>query len=157
MVRIRPAVSDEAAALSGLALRSKGYWGYDADFLEACRAELTISPDQLASDRIYLLEEGDRIVGFYGLRDLGVAADLSYFFVEPAAIGRGYGKRLWRHAVDTARQLGFRDLRIEADPNAEPFYRAMGAEQIGAIPSPVQAGRLLPLLRYSLAPAGDPA
>ena len=43
---------DEAAALSGLALRSKGYWGYDAAFLDACRAELTLTPDQAAAARV---------------------------------------------------------------------------------------------------------
>jgi hypothetical protein len=41
-VRIRPARPDEAGAISALALRSKGHWGYDAAFLAACRENLTI-------------------------------------------------------------------------------------------------------------------
>ncbi|MEE8490728.1 MAG: hypothetical protein V3S60_03740 [Acidimicrobiia bacterium] len=38
MISIRPARRDELDLLSDLALRSKGFWGYDDDFLEACRA-----------------------------------------------------------------------------------------------------------------------
>jgi hypothetical protein len=44
-VLIRPARPDECELLSELALRSKGCWGYDAEFLEACRAELTLVPE----------------------------------------------------------------------------------------------------------------
>ena len=40
---VRHARPDEAAAISDLALRSKGHWGYSAEFLEACRDELTVS------------------------------------------------------------------------------------------------------------------
>ncbi|WP_245700178.1 hypothetical protein [Geodermatophilus siccatus] len=42
----RPAVPNEADALSRLALRSKGHWGYDEEFLAACRVELTLQPEQ---------------------------------------------------------------------------------------------------------------
>ena len=41
---VRPAVPAEAGEISAMALRSKGHWGYDAAFLEACRADLTIDP-----------------------------------------------------------------------------------------------------------------
>jgi GNAT superfamily N-acetyltransferase len=71
-------------------------------------------------------------------------------FVEPWAIGRGYGKRLWRHAVEVARTLGCRRLRIESDPFAEAFYHAMGAERIGEAPSEAIPGRMIPLLTYWL-------
>ena len=37
---IRPARPEEAGAISALALRSKGHWGYDPAFLEACREDL---------------------------------------------------------------------------------------------------------------------
>lgn len=39
---------------------------------------------------------------------------------------------------------------IDADPNAEPFYRAMGAVRIGATPSGSIPGRELPLLEFTL-------
>src|SRR5262245_19871757 len=48
------------------------------------------------------------------------------------------------------RRLGFTDLVIESDRFAEPFYLAMGAERIGATPSPVDGARL-PILKIDLA------
>lgn len=149
---IRPARPREARLLSDLALRSKSHWGYTADFLEACRAELTISADYIAASPVFVLEEGERIAGFYGLREQGGELELLYLFVEPEAINRGYGKQLWAHAVETATRLGFQKISIESDPYAESFYRAMGARRIGEVLSSVQAGRTLPLLEFLLDP-----
>ena len=149
---IRPARPDEAGLLSDLALRSKSHWGYPADFLEACRAQLTLSVDYIAASPVFVLEEGGRIVGFYGLRKHECDVEMLYLFVEPSAINRGYGKRLWEHAVETATKLGFRKILIESDPYAEAFYRAMGARRIGEAPSSVQAGRTLPLMEFPLDP-----
>jgi N-acetylglutamate synthase-like GNAT family acetyltransferase len=81
---------------------------------------------------------------------------LMHLFVEPAAIGGGRGKRLWQHAVETARQLGFQEIIIGSDPQAEAFYKAMGARRVGEVASIVRAGRMLPLLRFTL-PLSSPA
>jgi len=75
---------------------------------------------------------------------------LEDLFIEPGAIGKGYGKQLWQYAVKTAKQLGFRQMVLESDPNAEAFYRAMGAKRVGEVPSSVVEGRMLPLMRISL-------
>ena len=37
-------------------------------------------------------------------------------------------------AIATARELGATVLTVDSDPHAEEFYRAMGAEVIGAGP-----------------------
>jgi GNAT superfamily N-acetyltransferase len=145
---IRRALPSESALLSALALRSKAHWGYDAEFLEACREALRVTPDYVERAPVFVAEEGARVVGFYGLGEKDGDADLLFFFVEPDAIGRRHGKRLWRHAVTTARSLGYRRLRIESDPYAEGFYLAMGAVRVGEAPSDAVAGRLLPLLRF---------
>jgi GNAT superfamily N-acetyltransferase len=148
---IRPAKTGEASLLTGLALRSKGHWGYDAEFLEDCRVDLTITPEYVASHPIFVIEEKGSIVGFYSLEEQSVDdVELMHLFVEPAAIGGGYGKRLWAHAVETARQLGFQELVIGSDPQAEAFYKAMGARRVGEVASIVRAGRMLPLLRFTL-------
>lgn len=149
---IRPARAHEAAFLSDLALRSKGHWGYPADFLEVCRAELTISEEYITAAPVFVLEDGARIAGFYGLRAEGSELELLYLFVEPSMMNRGYGKRLWAHAVEVAAKLGFQKITIESDPYAEAFYRAMGARRIGETPSGVQAGRSLPVLEFPVEP-----
>jgi hypothetical protein len=68
-------------------------------------------------------------------------------------MGRGIGRRLWEHAVGTARDAGFTALRVEADPHAEGFYLTMGARRIGEAPSGSVPDRALPLLVFPV-PAG---
>jgi GNAT superfamily N-acetyltransferase len=148
---LRRARPEEADLLSDLALRSKSLWGYPTDFLEACRAELTLSADYIRASPVFVLEEEERVVvGFYGLREQGSELELLYLFVEPSATNRGYGKRLWNHAVSMAATLGFRNIKIESDPYAEAFYQAMGARRIGDIASSLQAGRTLPLMEFPI-------
>jgi GNAT superfamily N-acetyltransferase len=148
---LRPARPDEAVVLSELALRSKAHWGYDEAFLEACRPELTLRPDDLAEQRATVARVGDRVVGFYTLAGQAPEGELACLFVEPDHIGTGVGRRLWQHAVDTARALGFQRLTIESDPYAEDFYLRMGAVRIGSIPSGSIAGRELPRMAYRVA------
>ncbi len=146
---IRPARPEEAEILTELAIRSKGHWGYDAAFLAACRAELTFSAEDLSNALSFVVDGPDGPAGFYRLlvRDDGMG-ELDDLFVDPAAIGRGVGKRLWEHAVAQAAALGCKELTIQSDPFAEGFYRAMGAERIGELESGSVPGRRLPLLRY---------
>ena len=147
---IRRARPPEADRLSALAFRSKAYWGYDVDFMETCRADLTVLADDLLTELVYVLDLQDQLMGFYRLRVQDNTVMLSDLFVEPQAIGHGYGKQLWRHAVATATDLGGEVLDLQSDPQAEGFYRAMGAQRVGESPSTVFPGRLLPLMRYSL-------
>ncbi|AWL88449.1 MULTISPECIES: GNAT family N-acetyltransferase [Streptomyces] len=149
-MRIRAGEAAEAAVLTDLALRSKGHWEYDAEFLAACREELTMRPAEVAARRTAVAEEGGRILGFTTLDGEPPEGALGMMFVEPDTIGRGVGRRLFAHTMDEARRLGFTRLTIDADPNAEPFYRTMGAVRIGATPSGSIPGRELPLLEIVL-------
>jgi GNAT superfamily N-acetyltransferase len=153
----RPARADEASLLGEVALRSKGHWGYDEDFLEACSAELTFRPADVAARRIVVAEGAVGVFGFYSIDGRPPSGELGNLWVVPEQIGTGLGRELWQHAMATAGRAGFTSLRIEADPNAEGFYRAMGAEQIGEVPSGSVPGRSLPLLLVTLpAACGDP-
>jgi len=50
-----------------------------------------------------------------------------------------------------ARNLGFRELEIESDPNAEGFYQRMGAQRVGtSIKDVAGHKRELPVLIYEL-------
>jgi len=149
-VAMRPGRDDEAELLSDLALRSKGYWGYDQAFLEACRDELTLTPAEVRAKRTIVAERGGRVVGFYTLAGDPPVAGLDHLFVEPAEVGTGVGRALWGHAVAAAQSLGFTRVEIEADPDAEAFYLAMGARRRGTVPSGSIPGRLLPRLEYEL-------
>jgi GNAT superfamily N-acetyltransferase len=146
----RDARADEAARLSEIDLRSKGHWGYSAEFLEACRAELTFHPQDVATLRIVVADSPAGPVGFYSIDGQPPHGELGNLWVIPERIGTGLGRRLWQHAVATAARAGCTSLRIEADPHAVGFYRAMGALPAGEGPSGSLPGRALPLLTFTL-------
>ena len=143
---IRRATEGDAARLTDLALRSKAVWGYDAAFMDACRVELTISAQSIRRRPTFLLEDRERLAGFYQLRLSGPSAEVAQFFIAPEALRGGLGRRLWRHLEQTARQAGARRLEVDSDPNAEGFYLAMGMMRRGQAPSGSIAHRVLPHL-----------
>lgn len=147
---IRPARAHEAEMLTDLSLRSKAFWGYDAAFLARCRAVMTVKARNIKNHPHYVAEIDGRIAGFYGFEAEAEGVGLDYLFVETDLVGRGVGRVLWRHAVDTARGLGHRALIVVSDPNAEGFYLKMGCRRIGTRPSELENGRQLPLLRLAL-------
>ncbi len=136
--------------LSDLAMRSKGHWGYDADFLEACRDELTVDPRRLETEAVWVACEDDVVLGFSALRVYDGEAELTDLFVDPDHIGSGVGRALWDHTVDEARLRGTISLRIESDPHAEGWYLGRGAVRVGETPSGSIPGRVLPLLEYRI-------
>ena len=138
---LRPAVSDDARALTALALRSKAYWGYDDAFMKACVAELTITPKGMADEDITVAEaQGDS----------DDARELEDMFVDTPFIGSGLGARLMAHAEDTARTQGAAHIDVDADPNAQGFYEKCGYRLTGSSPSASIPGRTLPRLRLDL-------
>lgn len=147
--QIRRAVPTDADLLTGLTLRSKAHWGYDAQFMAAIRDDLTVTPAALAAGISGVSEIGGRIAGYYLLAS-EPNADLSLLFVDPDYIGNGVGAALWAHMLTAARTQDIASIRIEADPNAEGFYRRMGAVTIGDAPSGSIPGRRLPLMNYDL-------
>lgn len=142
----RPHTS-EYEALSTLAYRSKAHWGYDEAFMNACRAELTVTPDRLPHQPVEVLEVDGTVVGLFALDRLDdETVELDLLFLAPEHIGKGYGRKL----VDRAKEVAFTQLegtrlRIQGDPHAEGFYLAMGARPIGSQPSVSIPGRNLPL------------
>ena len=147
---VRPARPDEAAAISALAVRAKAHWGYDAAFLEACRDELTWTPEQVAEQDVLVWEEGEDLLGTTARGGAAPDGALWAVFVDPEAHGRGIGRALVETVLARAAAAGFRSVTIAADPNAEGFYRAVGGTRIGGVPSDLLPGRVLPLLRFDL-------
>jgi GNAT superfamily N-acetyltransferase len=147
---IRSPKVEEVRDLTELCLRSKAVWGYDAAFMDACRVELTLRPDDLSTSRIAVAERAGAILGVAQVKQIGQEADLAKLFVEPSALRGGIGKVLFAWATDAARSMGATRLAIEADPDAAPFYRRLGARDAGLAPSGSIAGRMLPKLVFDL-------
>jgi GNAT superfamily N-acetyltransferase len=131
---IRTVRVEEAQLLHELTQRSTLHWGYEPEFLEWEPEAIAVTPafleKALAS---YALEENGVVTGYYTLTGTPEHAHLDKLFVDAPYIGTGRGKLLWNHAIATAKWLGVQKLDFYADPNAAPFYRAMGAVWTGEI------------------------
>jgi GNAT superfamily N-acetyltransferase len=147
---IRSARVDELPGLSDLCFRSKAVWGYDKEFMEACRGELSFSPRGLETTHVAVAEEDCKILGVVQVRINAGNADLLKLFVEPELLRKGTGKALFAWATDISRRTGAHHVIIEADPDAVPFYRRMGARDAGTAPSTSIPGRTLPRLTFDV-------
>ena len=141
----------DAAALTDIAFAAKRHWGYPEQWMESWRDALTIRPEFIASHETYIAHLEGRIVGFYALGQPAGQIQLLHLWVLPAAMGRGVGRGLFKHAIATAKELGCREFEIESDPNAEGFYRHMGAQRVReSIVILDGQSRELPVLIYKL-------
>lgn len=112
--------------------------------------DMTIAPADIERDHVVVLEDDADMVGFYRLSREPELALLQDLFVEPGAIGRGHGRRLFQDAAEVARGWGYQIMELISDPNAESFYRHLGAERLSETPSALVPGRMLPRMRYQL-------
>ena len=142
---IRRAVRDDAAGLTAIAHAAKRHWGYPESWIALWERELTVSPELIERYPVHAAVERNVVAGFYALTFAGADCELEHFWVEPARMGAGVGRALFEHAVERCRAIGARRLWISADPNAEGFYRRLGARRVGEVPS-TPAGRTLPRL-----------
>ncbi|MBB6215185.1 N-acetylglutamate synthase-like GNAT family acetyltransferase [Anaerosolibacter carboniphilus] len=150
MTDIRRAKISDSEILTNIAVESEAYWGYDSDFMEKFKMIYKVTEDFISNNPTYVIQEEEKIVGFYGLLIDGHENSLEYLFIEPKSIGKGYGKALWTHMIKTCETLGIRELVIVAGPDAKAFYTKMGAVPSGEVESLVRKGRKVPRLIYTL-------
>jgi GNAT superfamily N-acetyltransferase len=146
-VKIRRALTEDAAALTHIAHEAKQHWGYPEHWLRHWQDDLTISADFIAGNEVYVAESETGLLGFYALIIKQEKAELDHLWVTPQHIGTGVGKELFLHAMQHAARERVTEVEISSDPNAEGFYRKMGAHRIGETASEVDGQpRTLPLL-----------
>jgi N-acetylglutamate synthase-like GNAT family acetyltransferase len=150
-VKIRKASTEDAATLTRIALDAKRHWGYPEHWIQHWQDDLTISPDFVAANQVYVAEHDGDLLGFYALVIKKKKAELDHMWVAPAHIGSGVGKELFIHAMQTAAGQDIDAVEILSDPNAAGFYRKMGAHQIGETTSEID-GRSRTLPRLSVDP-----
>ena len=159
-MRIRKASTEDAGTLTTIAHDAKRHWGYPEHWIQHWQDDLTISPDFVAANQVYVAESEGEVLGFYALivragfpagqPGWGARpdkAELDHLWVAPAHIGTGVGKELFIHAMQTAAGQHISTVEILSDPNAAGFYRKMCAHHIDEIVSEIDGEpRALPRL-----------
>ncbi len=148
----RPARPDDLAAVTALAKRSKRFWGYSDEFMAALDAELTFRQADLDDERtrVEVLEVGGELIGAVRMRRRTELAYLEDLWIDPSAIGHGYGRVGFERACEIGREWGKGVMELEADPHAEAFYRHLGCQRVWMSPVTSVPGRSVPLMRCSL-------
>ena len=146
-MQIRKASAEDAATLTTIAHDAKRHWGYPEHWIKHWQDDLTISPEFVAANQVYVAEREGEVLGFYALIVHEDKAELDHLWVKPAQIGTGIGKELFIHAMQRAATRNISAVEILSDPNAAGFYRKMGAHEIGETISDLDGqSRILPLL-----------
>ena len=150
-VLIRPAIPEDAYALTQIALAAKRHWDYPERWMEIWTPQLSFAPEYLESNESWVAMDGDQQIGFYTLQDKNGIAWIENLWILPAYIGKGVGRQLFLHALELARQREYKTLQLEADPNAAGFYEKMGMHKIGDRHSEVDGQpRTLPIMEMTL-------
>ena len=150
---IRQARVAEADQLTKLVLLAKAHWGYPKEWLDLWRADLTITPEIIESAMAYVAECEEKIIGVWVQTLLDPGSDQpmpGWLFVHPDHMRQGVARALWQALRQEAAARHIGRFVIEADPNAVPFYLALGAQKIGAKESTVIPGRHIPILRIAI-------
>jgi GNAT superfamily N-acetyltransferase len=144
--RARPEDSD---GLTELTIASKAHWGYDEAFMERARPDLVVTSEYLDANECWVADDDGQMIGWFSLVEIPEALLLDNFFLLPAHIGSGIGRRMWQQALDRAVARGAQRLTLEADPNAAGFYERMGAHRSASVTAS-STGRELPVYEIYL-------
>ncbi|MGB5211974.1 MAG: GNAT family N-acetyltransferase [Gammaproteobacteria bacterium] len=148
LIKIRQAMPGESDALSQLALRAKAHWGYPDESMRQWRDELLITADAIQQRPTFVVDGDSGPAAVLQIESRTEPWEIECLWVHPDAMRSGYGTALVRHAASYARHNGQTRLAIDADPNAEAFYVALGACRTGKVEAPLsgQPDRFRPQL-----------
>ncbi len=111
---------------------------------------MVINKKDIIEELVYLMEDGERILGFYQFNIREDRSELVWFFTARESIGKGLGSLLWKNLVLRIKALGVKQFIIKSDPNAEGFYLKNGAINIGSTESVIDKNIKLALLKYRI-------
>ncbi|MEZ9233868.1 GNAT family N-acetyltransferase [Vibrio amylolyticus] len=137
----------ELEELNHLIVAAKKSWGYSQEQIDMWLPSL-IATETTLCDRDYRLARNDdgQPVFVYSLAALSSGIyELEDCWVAPEFKGHGYGRKMFEHMVQNLESKQAHKLEIVSDPNAEGFYRRMGAVKVGETLSS-SSGRYLPKL-----------
>ncbi|OJJ19937.1 hypothetical protein BKI52_15785 [marine bacterium AO1-C] len=149
---ITNAVVEDIETLNRISLASKKHWGYPQDWIDHWREDLKVTPTHFEEHKVIkavLENDKNTIVGFCIVGETEQEYEVLHLWVDPPYIGKGHGKTLLNKALEMA-MITPKDILVEADPNAEAFYKVMGFVTFDEVKSIYPEGRVLPLMRKTV-------
>lgn len=155
---IRPAKQDEAIILTRISFASKNHWGYPQEYFDIWKDELTITPDYIEKNTVYVYEIGPAVAGYYSVVNLPEEIDvtgiklpkgywLEHMFIVPRHIGEGIGSTMFCHLRDQCSKIGISELGILSDSHSKGFYEKMECRYIREVPSTIK-NRTTPYFKF---------
>jgi RimJ/RimL family protein N-acetyltransferase len=140
-LRLRPVGSRDVAWL--VKLRNE----LSYCFLDPTPATVVQTARLLSGSKTYIVEQrGERIAAFAFYNVSGSEAEFGRFMIESSRHGQGLGQLIMKIALEQARLLEFRSLRltVRADnPGAERLYLRVGFRRGSALNGTVEMRREL--------------
>ncbi len=147
-MKIQKATPKDHIILTEITKKSKAYWDYSDEQLQKWEEELTITTKQIEEEQFYLLieEETNKIIAYYSFYEEDkYTIMLENLFVLPDYIGKGYGRFLMNDLSERLKNTKIDTIKLNADPNAEIFYKRMGFGTIGYLETDI-FGRFLSIM-----------
>jgi GNAT superfamily N-acetyltransferase len=142
MISIRRAKPGEADILSQIAIASKRQWNYPEHWMDLWIPQLTFG---------WAAELDGEAIAFYTLQERHGNAWLENIWVLPKYMGQGVGKELFLHVLSRSRELEYKTLQLEAEPNAVGFYEKMGMRKVSENQYALDGRpRVLPIMEMDL-------
>jgi len=144
-MKFRPAEIKDIEVLNQISLASKRYWNYPEEWIQRWKDDLSIKESDLVDLLIRVVTINDEVKGFCAIRKGDSYYEVEHLWLLPETIGKGMGKILLSTSLES---LMHQDLPIlvEADPNAEAFYKKQGFVTYDKKES-FPKGRYLPLMK----------
>ncbi|MEA5114938.1 MAG: GNAT family N-acetyltransferase [Geobacteraceae bacterium] len=138
-LKIRHAKATDSTILTDISLRAKKYWNYPDEYMERWKDELTITPEYIENNTVFVGELEDKIVGFYSLIEIHHALEirsiliekgtwLDHMFILPRYMGKGIGTKFTTHMKAYLSEKRVDKVLIFVDPYAKGFYEKVGAK-----------------------------
>lgn len=146
-MKFRPAEIKDIEVLNLISLTSKRHWKYPEEWISVWKEDLTLDENDLLESSIIVLEIRNVVKGFCALKEHSDHYEVLHLWLLPELIGKGLGKALLNNSLE---QVVLKEwpILVEADPNAEEFYKKQGFKTYGKKES-FPKGRYLPLMKMS--------
>ncbi|GEP51134.1 hypothetical protein FNO01nite_18060 [Flavobacterium noncentrifugens] len=152
-MKIAKAFPSDHRILSDITFKGKTYWNYDAAQMQNWKPELTIASEYIEAHETYKLIVEEEIVGYYSFVETDKnTIKLDNLFLLPKCIGLGYGKFLMNDFLKRATKTSATKIILDADPNAENFYKTFGFQTYNKLETSIK-GRFLPQMELDIMPS----